>query len=381
MEIDESLLKKLYWSQKWSIAKIAERFNVHPFVILGKMKAYKIRTRSLSEAMTKFNISKRDLRMLYEVKKLSTIKIAKKFKISHATVLNKMKVFGVKRRSQLGTRTPVIISELLLRKLYEKKKLSESRIAKKLGYSRFAVQTKMKFYRIMPRSLSESNTKYPKKNFNSNPVEKAYIIGFRLGDLYVYRKDFIVCVRCSTTVPEQIQLVKNLFSKYSRVCVRKSRTLEGRQVFDTNCYLNSTFEFLVPKEDKIESWILKNKKLFFSFLAGYIDAEGYIFIRLPKKSKTPFAGLQVQSYDKNILKQSWSKLKELDIKCPFPSISTPKGYETKPGMRNKKDMWRLSVSRKDAVLKLFTSIKPFVKHAKKKRALLKALFNVRSRLK
>lgn len=381
LDIPKNTLKKLYAVKRFSMAKIAKQFGCDAGTIQRIMRQYGIKSRTLSEAAEKIRIAEQTLKKLYYQNKLSTEAIGKSYRCSHATILNKMNLYGLKRRGNLGLRKPVIIPKKKLENLYFDRKLSQSQIAREMKCSRGAIVKLMKKYKIKSRSYSEANIKYPKRNFSEDLLEKAYLIGFRIGDLNVYRKDFIVCVRCSTTTPEQIQLIKDILSRYSQVCIRKSRILKGRQVFDVNCYLDNTFNFLLPKDDEIQKWILSNPPFFFAFLAGYIDAEGYIFVRLYKKSKTPTAGFQVQSYDKNILYQVWLKLRKLNIICPKPILAKPKGYESKLGFRNKKDMWRLSVNRKDALFKLLNSIKPYIKHGKRKQDLHQALQNLHFRLK
>jgi len=380
MKVTKTLLKKIYWANGASIAQIAQKFHCHPSTIHRKMKQYNIKSRPLSEAKRIFMISKKDLRESYEIKKLSTCQIAKKFEISHATVLNRMKKFKIPRRSKLGTRKPVIVPMQTLKELYLNRKLSQTQIARKMKCSLCAIQKLMKKYRIKSRTLSESQMKYPKHNFSGNLIEKAYLIGFRLGDLKVVPAKLQIQIDCSTSRPEQIELIKNLFRKYTKVRVKQARFIKRQLIADIRCLLNKSFNFLLPKQDKIESWIFKNPKLFFAFLAGYIDAEGHIFVRLLQKSKIPTAGLQVQSYDKNILQQIWRKANELNIKCPKPLLAKPKGYEAKPGVKNKKDLWRLSVNRKGALLKLFTNLKLYIKHKKRKQDLCRALHNIQSRL-
>ena len=82
-----------------------------------------------------------------------------------------------------------------------------------------------------------------------------------------------------------------------------------------------------------------------------------------------------------ILKQTWSKLDEIGIKCPKPKIKTPKGYVSKNGIINRGDKWRLGVYRKTALFSLLNSIEPYIKHPKRKRNLQKAKKNLISRLK
>lgn len=375
------VLKDLYQKKKLSMAKIAKRFRCTPGTIQRVMRRYGIKSRTLSEAAKEVFIPKLTLRQLYYQKKLSTDKIAKLYHCSHATILNIMKIYKLKRRSRLGLRKHVVIPKKTLRNLYEKQKLSQVKIARRIQCSICAIQKLMKKYNIKSRSLSEAQMKHPKKNFGGELIEKAYLIGFRLGDLRVIPAKLQIQVDCSTTVQEQTNLIKDLFRKYTKIIIKQNRFIQGKLVTDIRCLLNRSFNFLLPKQDRIEPWILKNKKFFFSFSAGYIDAEGHIFVRLQKKSKTPIAGFQVQSYDKKILHQTWSKLKKLGIKCPKPLLSKPKGYESKLGFKNKEDMWRLSVNRKDALFKLLTSIKPFIKHRRRKQHLKKAMQNLRLRLK
>jgi transcriptional regulator with XRE-family HTH domain len=377
INIPKNILKELYTDQRLSIAKIAKKLNCHPRTVHRKMKQYRVKSRTLSEAATKVLTSKERLRELYNKKGLSTEQIGKLYNCSHATILNKMKIYKIKRRSRLGSRKSVKIPKYVLKNLYGKQKLSQAQIAKKLGYSICAIQKKMQAHNIKPRSYSEANTIYPKYDFGEHLKEKAYLIGFRLGDLSVKRKGSLIHVGCSTTILEQVQLIKNLFSKYTNVYTKESRILNNKQVIDIQCLLNESFNFLLPKEDKVEDWILKNNKLFFAFLAGYIDAEGYIFTRLSNKnSKTPTAGFELQSYDKNILHQIWKKLNSLNIECPKPLISKPKGYTAKSGIKNNNDLWRLSVNKKDSLLVMLTSIESYIRHGKRKKRLKEAKQNI-----
>lgn len=135
----------------------------------------------------------------------------------------------------------------------------------------------------------------------------------------------------------------------------------------------------MPKQDQIEKWILDNNEYFFSFFAGYVDAEGHIYIRILKDEKVPFAGLEISTYDKGILHQVWEKLNGLGIKCPKPLLNKPAGYKCKNGLINRGDCWRLSITRKESLALLFDKIYPLIKHEKRKRDLEVAWANILSR--
>jgi len=373
-------LKSLYFEKRLSMAEIARKFNCYASTIQRTMRKYKIKSRSLSEANRKVLITKKTIEKLYYQNKLSTKQISDLYHCSHAAILYRMKLDGLKRRSRLGTRRPVIIPKIKLKKLYLTKKLSRAEIARKLNCSRCAIEKLMNKYKIKPRSLSESQMIYPKSDFNGDLSEKAYLIGFRLGDLYVAPAKLQIHVSCSSSRRNQIILIKNLFEKYTEVIIKRNRILKGRLIWEIRCLLNKSFRFLLAKKDNIPSWILKNKKLFFCFWAGYIDAEGYIFTRLYKNSKTPCSGFEVESYDKNILLQSWRKLNKSGIKCRKPKINKLKGYTCKNGLINRKDSWRLGIYTKKNLYLLLTKIEPYIKHKKRKRNLLTAKRNLIVRL-
>lgn len=381
ISIEKNVLRSLYGEQKLSMAEIGKKFHCSPNTIQRIMRRYKIKPRTLSEAAQKFLIPKRILKKLYCQKRLSTAQIGEQYHCSHATVLNKMKIYGLKRRSKLGTRKAVIIPKEVLKKLYVDKKLSQSQVAMKMKCSKCAIEKLIKKYNIKSRSLSEAQMKYPKYDFSGDLTEKAYLIGFRLGDLNVVPARLQIQVRCSTTVSAQVLLIKSLFSKYTHLKITQSRFIKNQLVTDIRCLLNKSFEFLLPKQDKIESWILTNKRFFLSFVAGYVDAEGCFLIRKYKDSKTLVAGFELQSCDKNIIRNIWKNVSLLGIQSPEPKISRLKGYRSKNGAINRGNMWRLSIYRKDSLMKFLNLIEPYLKHSDKRKKVHYLKENIISRSK
>src|SRR3989344_7948061 len=133
------------------------------------------------------NIPKEQLDHLYLQKRLSSDAIAKIFNCNHVTILNYLIKYGIPRRSRLGNRKPVKISKLELFNLYHKQKMTQKQIAGKFGHSQYGIQRWMKLYGIASKTFYESHAVHPKKDFDGKLAEKAYIIGFRLGDLNVYK--------------------------------------------------------------------------------------------------------------------------------------------------------------------------------------------------
>lgn len=321
----------------------------------------------------KYTISKEDLYYFYFQQKFSTAKIASVFGCSHATVLNRMKEYGLPRRSKLGLRKPLSLSKTTLNYLYNTRNLSAEKIAKIIHRSRGGVERKIKQFDIKTRNINNRACKYKKKDFSDDPIEKAYMIGFRLGDLNVYKRKNVIVVRCSTTKRAQVSLIKNLFSSYGGISISKAK----RGTYEIYVFLNRSFNFLLPKKDKIPDWVIKNNKYFIAFFTGYCDAEGSILSnKLSRGHDTASSAIEIQSYDKTILYQSWSKLKSIGVVCPKPKISKPAGYVGKNGIKHNGDCWRLSINKKTSLWKLLHFMEPYIYHRQKKKALEKVKSNI-----
>ncbi|MFH1509869.1 MAG: LAGLIDADG family homing endonuclease [Candidatus Nealsonbacteria bacterium] len=311
-------------------------------------------------------IPKYKLVELYKGQKFSVRKIAKIYNCDGRTIHRKLKVFGIKTRSPSEAATKVNIPKGKLRYHYIHKKLSTCKIAKIYNCDDFTIFKKLRTYGIKIRTKSEAISRYHRYNFKGNLREKAYMIGFRLGDLYVERNHHLMIVKCSSTYLEQIGLIKNLFNKYGHIRIRKTIRLSGkRNIIDICCHLNKSFEFLLPKKDIIPKWIRQNKIFFISFLAGYTDAEGWIGISGKKKH----LGFQIKTYDKNILYQIWLVLQRLKIIFPRPRIVQSKTKRPK----QRKDYWGISVNKKESILKLLYLLQPYMKYLKKRKIIRKII--------
>lgn len=291
----------------------------------------------------RIHLPKAALKNLYLRQKLSTNKIAEKYSCHRQTILNKLKHYGIEI-----SRGPLISKKELIH-LYKKRKLPYSKIAEIFHCSSSAIYRRMKKFKIKARDAIEANIKYPKQPFDKDLIEKAYLIGFRLGDLYVAKtkkNGETIRVDCSSTKKEQIELIKKLFNKYGYCWTNKRETKR----VDLVCYLDNSFNFLLPKKDEIENWILRNNAYFTSFVAGYTDAEGSFGLN---KGDSQFL---LDSQDRNILFQIYKKLNSLGICSPKPKYLSKK-------------LWRLAIYRRDSLHKFAALIRPYLNHQKRTRDL------------
>lgn len=257
-------------------------------------------------------------------------------------------------------------------KLYYNQKKSKYEIGRIYCCSFTTVLNRMRDYEMKPLSRSIIQSKYPKKDFNGKLSDKAYMIGFRLGDLNVYQTvahSDVIVVRCHTTKKEQLDLIRDLFSNFGKV------TIGGKKSYYINCFLNKSFDFLLPKEDRVEEWITNNAKYSNCFAAGYIDAEGNIGIYDGR------ARFKIDSYDKNIIFWLYDWMLSNGIICPRPIMIGKKGqiYEKKKGYKYNQDLWRIRVSEKKSLEKMFLVIKSFLRHKTRLNHLIKCQNNLDAR--
>lgn len=344
INITKSELYKLYIKNDLTAKQIGQICNCYESTICDYLNRYQI---PIKPPKKKYITSKDELMRLYLNNKISIRNIAHKFKVSEKTVTERFKDFGITPRKLKN----VYIDGKTLLNLYEKG-YSLKRIGEMYNVTASTVLKKTRSNNIPLRSTWEASTGV-KKPFNGTLEEKAYMIGFRIGDLGVRQsspKTNRVLVGSNTTKDEQVLLMSNLFKNYSNVWVSKPNKI-GVMSFST--MLHPTFSFLLPKNDNIESWIKINKKLMTSFVAGYIDAEGSFGV-YNNRSK-----FRIGSYDKNILKQIDQWLSKLKIK----SILKLERIK-KLGQNN--DFWRITVNEAASLNRLHILVYDKLRHKKRK---------------
>ncbi|MEK7397022.1 MAG: LAGLIDADG family homing endonuclease [Candidatus Poribacteria bacterium] len=326
------------------------------------------------------NIDENQMSELYENHNFSVRRLAKVYNCGATTIQRKLHQHKIKVRPSMSVKLD--IPKDRLRFLYTKEKKTSFQIAREYSCSNSTILNRLKEYQIKIRDISEAHIKYPKQNFRGDLIEKAYLVGFRLGDLFVkkYEKNGkIISVECGSAILDQIVLIKNLFKKYGYVRITKR---DAAKVIRIQCALNDSFSFLLEKKDMIRPWILRNNRCFFSFFAGYLDAEGDLGIH-----SNNCAYLRVGTYDRNILSQIQSKLSDKGINAKL-TLDRPKGSKVNlskyqlhlnKAYKTNQDFWRLAVYKKRDLLKLLDWLSPFLKHQRMKDGLIRVRKNIKYR--
>ena len=260
-----------------------------------------------------------------------------------------------------------------LRRLYMDEGLSLSAIAALHGCSLTTVWRHCQAAGIQCRE-GGSEPKYARADFSGDVAEKAYLIGFRLGDLHVAMEGSrTIVVKCTSTRSEQIELFRNLFMRYGHVYTDEAGLAKRqRQSIGMEVRLNTTFEFMVPKQDHVPEWIRDRDETFFAFFAGYLDAEGYIRTYLPPGYKTLQVRIEIRTYDAKLLTTLGEELNKRGISCPAAQIRVLAGYVNGYGVTSNGEQWGLGVYQKESLERLFEKIEPHVRHRRRRQDMLTA---------
>ncbi len=260
--------------------------------------------------------------------------------------------------------TRIDIPKSKLTDLYLRGKFSSFQIAKILGCNQTTIMNRLREYHIKTRTIQEGKAltapRYPRKDFDGTKADKAYLIGFRLGDLHIRKthpNSPTIQVHTNTTRQEQVYLMFNLFKPYGHV--RKNGP-DKRGATKVRCFVNNSFSFLIPKPKTVEQWILQSKKYSLYFLAGYIDAEG--FCGLNNRGQ-PFFG--IKSQDKEILSSIQSQiLSSIGVHTKLHFVRAAGSVMN--GIRSNKDVFGVFVYNRIDLKKVLAKIFPLLRHPKRR---------------
>ena len=268
-------------------------------------------------------------------------------------------------------RVKIAIDREQLKSLYLGENLTPLKIGQRLGCSFKTVRNRLKEFGIPFKNPSFARMRYPKTDYSGSLADKAYMIGFRIGDLNVYMRSpasETIVVRCHTTQKEQVAVMRDLFEKYGKVSISH----RGEHL-TVNCFLNKSFGFLLLKDRSAWRWITKESKdVMLSFVAGYTDAEGNFIINQGR------ARFKIDSYDLSILHWMSKWLTQQGIPNKFRCIYR-KGDPWNGAYPLNKDLWRLNVNDKMALKTFIDYILPFSRHAGRIRGVKLAKRNIYER--
>lgn len=310
---------------------------------------------------------KQDLERLYLGEKLSASRIAqvyglkyKNTKVAESTILYQLRRNGIERRDPAEHIRKV--TEELADEWVRRYQSGES--LKKIAAREFSPATVLLHLRrrgVELRDKVEAQiqavTKYERRPFRGDSVEKAYLMGLRYGDLDAVSHGRATRVRVSTTHPAMADLFESLFSPYGFVHrYPRNANFTGYE-WTLECDLDQSFEFLLEKPSIAELESFGHRE-FLAFLAGFFDAEGSIFLH--KKSSGRAPEINIANTDRQVLEFLAGRLRDVGVSGRF---ARDEQESKKRIFSSVNTIWRLNVWRFQSV-NLLLRLMPLRHHEK-----------------
>jgi len=159
-------LQKLYCDEGKTSQEIANMYGCTAVSVLYNLRKFGITIRkggnTKGKAITRrFNIGSKDLRDLYEDKRLSADAIGERFGCSNATIVKRLKEHGIRVRYPNETKKGATshlkkkLDHELIKNMYEKEGATQSGIAKHFGVSQHVIKTHLEECGARIKTLTE----------------------------------------------------------------------------------------------------------------------------------------------------------------------------------------------------------------------------------
>jgi len=299
---------------------------------------------------------KEDLEVLYLGQRLSAMKISRVYglkypnpKSGESMVLWYLRKFGIKRRDPAEHVRKVTEGMV---DVWVKRYQNGESLKQIAGET---VDPVTVFNHLKRRGLKlrdkveaqiKSVQKHEKKPFSGDPRERAYLMGFARGDLYVTRHGRAVRVKTSTTHPAMAQLFEELFKNHGPVYKYPRKHEWTGYEWSMDADLDSSFGFLLSIEPHdIERHI--DDRNFLSLLGGFFDAEGSIYLH--RKTSRFAPELIISNSNHSLVQRLANELMRIGIFCTTEYQRQKAG---RSGIRVSGDIWQIRIWRINDVQRL-----------------------------
>jgi len=174
LDIDTELVIDMYVNQGMSLKKIGEIFDVSYHPIKDRLKEKNITIEPSHQASREILEKQVDIEKMVDMyvnQKMNLAEIGEKLNICRMTVCNKLKQLGVKMRTK-GESRIIELDIVKLEDMYVNQKMSTRQIGEIMGVNRKTILVKLEILGIPRRSQSEinelRNTQKKKDNSRKN---------------------------------------------------------------------------------------------------------------------------------------------------------------------------------------------------------------------
>lgn len=246
----------------------------------------------------------------------------------------------------------------VLDELHNGRRLSLLRISQMVGKSYTKIWGLCRALEMHTRNVAEADrnsaelrSKHKRNPFDGTEEERAYMMGFKNGDLTALQvSGTAVMVTSSTTHPAFANLFHELFEKYGPVYQYPMQEKGKGYKWKVAVRLDNSFQFLLKTPMETIHWVASNERLFVNWLAGIVDSDGYIHI----SENHDYTRVRLVIYNTNerLLRTVKRILNEFGYHLDGPYRKSNKGKTTPYGITYRKDMWILAMQRTKEAQKL-----------------------------
>jgi len=301
-----------------------------------------------------------DLRRLYLDEHLSAAKIAARYglkydspKTAESTVLYHLKKNGISRRDKAEHIRKV--TEEMVNGWVKRYEAGES--LKQIAGEEVDHVTVFNHLRkrgLQLRDKVEAQIKavsiHPRTPFSGDPLEKAYLLGFARGDLWITTHGRAVRAKAGSTHPAFVQLFRELFGHYGPIYLYPKQAKLTRYEWSMDADLHESFRFLLDRDRETFQQLMSDAPCFLSYLAGFFDAEGSIYYH--RKGPGGAFELSITNMDFELLQALSRQLQRFDYASKI-SISK----RTQPvEIQGADHIWRIFIWRHNDVSALLSQL-------------------------
>lgn len=180
--VDIELIIDMYVNQGMSLVKIGKILNAHPETITKRLKEKNITIKSSAQASREAIEIQVDIEKMVDMyvnQKIKVAEIGKKLNIHRDTVRRKLRSLGVRMQSQREAHT-IELDIVKLEDMYVNQKMSTTQIGKIMGVNPKTILNRLKILGIPRRSKSEVNAlrnTQKKKDCSRNNMSTRNIVG------------------------------------------------------------------------------------------------------------------------------------------------------------------------------------------------------------
>jgi hypothetical protein len=253
--------------------------------------------------------------------------------------------------------------------LHNGKKISLLRISKDVGRSYFSIWGLCRSLEIHTRSVAEAQansavtrSKHKRRPFDGTEDDRAYMTGFKNGDLTAWQvSGTAVMVTSSTTHRAFADLFHQLFQRYAHV-YQYPMFEEGKGYkWKLGVRLNNSFRFLLKTSVEAAQEFTKERSVYLCWLAGMIDSDGNI----QTSASQGYPRVRLGIYNSNIplLEAIIRESTKIQYSFDGPYLLKEKGTVTPFGIRYTKDLWHIDLQQTQRALQLLLELP--VRHPEK----------------